>query len=138
MTQISVKGINIVKNNLNKINKNSQIGFYKGIVQAGLYLQRESQKITPVDTGALVNSAFTDAVGNGFLTKVTVGYRGVYYAPFVHEHIEYRHKPGKQAKFLEQPAREKRPQMLKIIADQVGYSLPIGISKVGLVYGSKK
>lgn len=31
----------------------------QALLKAGLYLQRESQKIVPIDTGALKNSAFT-------------------------------------------------------------------------------
>lgn len=34
-------------------------GMAQGLMLAGLRLQRESQKLVPVDTGALKNSAFT-------------------------------------------------------------------------------
>lgn len=37
-----------------------------------------------------------------------VGYAGVGYALYVHENLEARHKPGKQAKYLEGPARRLR------------------------------
>ncbi len=31
----------------------------EALLKSGLFLQRESQKLVPVDTGALKNSAFT-------------------------------------------------------------------------------
>lgn len=34
--------------------------FQQALVIGGLFLQRESQKLVPVDTGALKNSAFTE------------------------------------------------------------------------------
>ena len=37
--------------------------------------------------------------------NVVVGYAGVNYAIYVHENLEAAHSPGKQAKFLESPAR---------------------------------
>jgi|HubBroStandDraft_1064217.scaffolds.fasta_scaffold131066_2 hypothetical protein len=39
--------------------KNKEGALEKGLVVAGLRIQREAQKLTPVDTGALKNSAFT-------------------------------------------------------------------------------
>lgn len=36
--------------------------FVKGLLAGGLYLQRKSQKVVPVDTGALKASAFTRVV----------------------------------------------------------------------------
>ena len=39
--------------------KNKEGALEKGLVVAGLRIQREAQKLAPVDTGALKNSAFT-------------------------------------------------------------------------------
>ena len=88
--------------------------------RAGLFLQRESQKIVPVDTSNLKNSAGTRAFGEGWNTDVIVFYTASY-AVWVHE-IETRngkrvkHKPGKSAKFLEKPMRENRDKILRIIS----------------------
>lgn len=49
------------------------------------------------------------------LTRVQVGY-GASYALFVHENMEMPHTNG-QAKFLETPAREMRPQMAAIVQE---------------------
>lgn len=92
-------------------------GVEKGIKKAALLLQRESQKVVPVDTGNLKNSAFTRITGTGFQTKATVGYTAEY-AIFVHERTELRHKPGKIAKFLEKPARDNLKRMTQIIEEE--------------------
>lgn len=101
-----------------------------GLTIAGLFLQRESQLLVPVDFGILKASAFTRRTGANFATVVNVGYTA-YYAMYVHENVEMKGKglprkaPSKgnywdpagrgQAKFLEEPARRLRPQMFAII-----------------------
>lgn len=112
-----VTGMGKVLSNLKRFNGNFGTAFERGLKKAGLFLQRESQKIVPVDTSALKNSAFTRAEGKGFKTDVTVGYTQEY-AVFVHENMDARHKPGKQAKFLEQPMNDKKDEMLGIIKDE--------------------
>lgn len=106
-------------------------GVESGLKKAGLLLQATSQKMVPVDTGNLKASAFTRATGKGFETVVRVGYTA-FYALFVHEMVQMKLKgkprPGgrglfwdpqgqAQAKFLERPARELRPRMLKLIKE---------------------
>jgi len=109
-----VTGVESVIKNFNKFNKRYQTRFKMGMVLAGLFLQRKSQKIVPIDLGPLKESAFTRAFGHGFDTDVIVGYT-MAYAIYVHEDLEARHAPGKEAKFLEKPARENRLQILEII-----------------------
>lgn len=46
--------------------------------------------------------------------SVIVGYTANY-ALQVHENIEARHASGKQAKYLEQPARENRRELARIV-----------------------
>lgn len=50
--------------------------------------------------------------------KYTVGYSAPY-AIYVHERTDLRHEPGKQAKFLEQPARTEKGRMAAIVAQTV-------------------
>jgi len=88
--------------------------FAANLLKAGLFLQRESMKIVPVDTGALRASANTRAEGSGFDRVVIVSY-GTTYGLWVHEDKEARHAPGKRAKFLEYPFREKRQRLIRII-----------------------
>ena len=46
---------------------------------------------------------------------VITGYEGVQYGIYVHENLEAAHAPGKQAKFLEQPARQFRGAIKDVI-----------------------
>jgi hypothetical protein len=50
-------------------------------------------------------------------TVAWVGYTAAY-AIYVHERLELTHKPGKQAKFLEQPFRENRQRIIDIIKEE--------------------
>lgn len=84
------------------------------LLKGGLFLQRESQKIVPIETGTLRQSANTRLEGHGLDVAAIVSY-GTDYAIYVHENLEARHKPGRQAKFLETPLREKRDRIRDII-----------------------
>lgn len=115
-----------------------QAGYVTGLKLAGLFLQRESQKLVPVDTGNLKASAFTRASGIGFKAKVTVGYTAAY-AIYVHENQEMKLKGqprpndgvgGKRSRywdpqgraqndFLAQPARTRAVEMRAIIAKSI-------------------
>ena len=94
-----------VKDALFKKAAGHAVGFHIGLTKAGLWLQAQSQKVVPVDTSALKNSARTRVEGTGFDTQVSVEY-STHYAIFVHEDLTARHAPGKQAKYLEEPARQ--------------------------------
>lgn len=48
--------------------------------------------------------------------SAVVGYTANY-ALYVHEDLNARHAPGKQAKYLEQPYRELKPEIPKIIRE---------------------
>lgn len=50
--------------------------------------------------------------------SVIVGYTAAY-AVYVHEDLTAKHKPGKQAKFLEGPARWLRNELQRIIAENL-------------------
>lgn len=116
--------------------------FQRGLIKAGLRLQRESQNLCPVDTGALKSSAYTRLVRavpppqTGFwnsvkrmvkkfagkespapMAEVEVGYT-MSYAIYVHEDPNAHHPVG-QYKFLEQPARQLRPQLLQDVINEV-------------------
>jgi len=103
-----------------------------GVIEAGLLLQRESQRLVPIETGALKASAYTRTDGKGFAAKVSVGFSAPY-AMAVHESVGmvlkgmprpsgigkyWDPQPPAQAKFLEEPSRRLRPEMLRIIRDR--------------------
>jgi len=88
----------------------------KRLKKAGLFIQRESQKIVPVEFGVLKNSARTVNIGGkGFDVDIVVHYgAGANYAVYVHENLEAKHKPGKRAKYLEAVVREQKTEIFKI------------------------
>lgn len=141
---VRITGVRKIRVNLKTYMVDQGRVFSIGLRRAGIFLQHKSQKITPVLTGTLRNTAFTRRFGSGYRTDVVVGYTAKY-AAFVHEDLDkahgrqfnelhaseiasahtpsqkrYFHTRGEnqQAKFLEKPAREKRPEMLAIIASE--------------------
>ena len=66
--------------------------------KAGLLLQRESQKIVPVDKSNLRGSAFTRSYGIGIKTHVTIGYTANY-AAYVHEDLTKAHGEDYNTKY---------------------------------------
>ncbi len=109
-----VKGGNKVRANLDKYLQaelKKQIGRMRKSV---LLVRRESQKIVPVDTSNLKNSAFTNVSFSEAKIEGTVGYYAAY-APFVHERLDLTHKSGKSAKFLEKPLKASMGKIIQIL-----------------------
>ncbi len=124
---LQLKGLKKVTGNFSKARKGAAAGVEIGLKKAGLFLQAQSQKLVPVDTGNLRNTAFTRSEGSGVDTEVHVGYTAEY-AVYVHEDLFASHmkkdKEGQdvqigQAKFLEQPMREHRDDLIRIVRDEV-------------------
>lgn len=86
----------------------------RGLLKAALFILRKSQKIVPVDTGALKNSGRARLTGRGFTANAIIEYL-VAYAIYVHENLEAKHKAGKFAKFVEIPMRAHRQEIKDII-----------------------
>jgi hypothetical protein len=146
MALTNVTGLEKVLKNLDRANVKIGEAVARGLVKGGLVLQAASMDIVPVQLGNLKASCFTRNVGGkGFDTDVVVGYTAGY-AVYVHEDLTKTHgkefnalhaeeiaaaagtprgtaKGGmfprgenQQAKFLERPMREKRIEILKIVA----------------------
>ena len=111
-----VQGVDEVLKNMKLakalVGKNIEVG----LKRAGLFLQRQSQKVVPIDKNVLKPSADTRSKYKGVATVVSVVYT-TSYAIYVHERTELKHAPGKQAKFLEEPARTNQKRILEIIAE---------------------
>lgn len=102
---------------LDKLVENIEGRSAAGAFAAGLMVQAEAQRRTPVDTGNLRGSAFTrrvpeDLTPDGWAT-VEVGFSADY-AVFVHEDMEARHAVG-QAKFLESAVYDLRERIVEVI-----------------------
>jgi len=128
-----ITGVKEILENIKEHRERLGQGFSRGVRIAGLRLQRESQRLVPVNFGVLKASAFTRAEGEGLGTEVNVGYTAAY-AIYVHENVEMKLKgqprPGGkgrywdpqgrgQSKFLEEPARRLAPELKQIILDNM-------------------
>jgi hypothetical protein len=115
----TISGVNNILGNIKKYKNITARNTRNGLVKGGLFLQRESQMVVPVDLDILKPSADTRNVGGpGFTADVVVSYT-TEYAVYVHENLDARHKPGKRAKYLEGPAREKKNEIFQIVANEI-------------------
>ena len=82
-------------------------------VQLGLeHVLAESNKLVPLDEGTLERSGKV-TMGDG--ASGTISY-DTPYAVRQHEELSYKHLPGRQAKYLEQPLNTERDTVLAIVA----------------------
>lgn len=72
------------------------------------YFLDPSLELVPLDEGDLQNSGKVSIVGS----NVFVSY-DTHYAIDQHENLYYRHLPGRQAKYLEQPFRQNAEIFIK-------------------------
>jgi hypothetical protein len=106
-------GVDKVLRNLNMRVQKIKKGSRSGLWQVGLTVQRASMIKTPVDTGNLKGSAYTEPPimkPGAFL--VEVGYTAAY-APIVHE-VDRNYRSG-QWKFLQTALEETRSDVLTIL-----------------------
>lgn len=115
---IKIEGVELVEKGINKTRSQLEKGFERGMKEAGRLLLRESQKIVPVDTGALRASGRVRSEGKGVDIEVIVSY-STWYAIYVHEILWYYHKPPTQAKFLETPFRRLKSRLIDIIKKEI-------------------
>jgi hypothetical protein len=90
--------------------------------EEGQIMFRHSQRIVPVDTGTLRRSGqILPPVEEGGKIVLVMGYGGAAsaYALRQHEDLTYRHKEGKQAKYLEAPVRERANNLPRNILERV-------------------
>lgn len=114
MTFNRLVGTDIVLANLNREIRGIRGRTKKGVRTAALLVKRESQKLTPIDTGNLKGSAYTEVVGGDIKPGAIIGYTANY-APFVHE-INKNYIKG-QWKFLETAIKNNEFKIIKIIQD---------------------
>ena len=129
---MKVNGLPGLKRSWAAPRKRIAAGLDRGLLLGGLIIQRESQKQTPVDTGALRNSHRTtkESGSNGRNAKgqFTAGSKTpavvkvscqTAYAIYVHERLALRYAPGTNAKFLENAARSKRREVIQLIKQEM-------------------
>jgi hypothetical protein len=135
---VNVIGADEIKRNLKIAGVKLGLSVRQGLIRAGLFLQRKSQEIVPIDTSTLKNSAGTRADGYNWDTVVSVFYTATY-AVYVHERTKLKHKEGKSAKYLEKPARQHKAKILRLIAGEIDKSMDgVKLSPSGKVSGGGK
>lgn len=102
-----ILGVAEFKRDLRQAKNKHVAGLGRGLKKGGLFLQRKSQEIVPVDKGPLKASAFTRASGSGNRIQVIVGYTA-YYAVYVHENLEALHGAEYNAAYILGDSKTKR------------------------------
>ncbi len=131
-----LKGLNDVIGNIQEAVDSIEYGSSIGLADALLYVASESQQKAPVDTGDLRGSVLVEldgiktAEGNSgggisisgnipdTAVSGTVSFN-TSYAADQHEHTEYDHPKGGQAKYLESTLTQNKDRILRLIADGI-------------------
>jgi hypothetical protein len=116
MNEVKLEGFVELTKKLNKSISEVFDTVEDALLDCGNDLQQKAQDLTPVRTGALRASAFTEAE-SGSNPSVIVGFEEEY-AIYVHENLEANHDVG-QAKFLEQPLKENSDKYVGHVRDKV-------------------
>ena len=118
ITSVEIEGLDELNAKLRDIPKKSQKSVLDELTDCLLDLQGKAQALAPHDLGDLEGSADSGAqiVGNGVEGFVTFD---TPYATRQHEELEWKHEPGRQAKYLEDPLKENIDQYIKNIGDAI-------------------
>lgn len=116
-TGIEFEGLDVVLANLNKEILKTGVRSRAGMRKALLIVRRRSVQLTPIDTGNLRNSAFTEVEESQVFGRITgtIGYTAEY-APEVHE--TNKHYRRGQWKFLETALVESHDAILEAIREE--------------------
>lgn len=137
MTQASIKGFNLVKNNLAREVEKLKTKSMKGLITAAAFIRNDMEKtppLIPVDTGNLRASWFTSTFFRDGNPLLIMGFNANY-ALWVHENVDadftstriryrngkkkkYKPRPGAGAKFLEACLNRNHDEILRIIAGE--------------------
>lgn len=113
---VVISGIGMVLANLNR-----EIAGIKGRTRTGMHavaltIKGTALPLTPIETGNLRGSWYSDVKQQGDKIGVEVGYgEGASYAVFVHERTELHHASPTQSKFLEEALKRKAKAIFEII-----------------------
>lgn len=111
-----ITGQKQVQKNLKAAQKRWEKALAGAIYLEGNNIMGISKRLVPVDTGTLRASGYvTNPQQQGSKTVVEMGFGGGFsgkYAASVHERLDVNHPEGGQAKFLEQPVRERESQVV--------------------------
>lgn len=92
----------------------------RGLLLGAEHVLGESQRLVPLDEGTLQHTG-TASVDEQSLTAM-VSY-DTPYAVRQHEELDWRHAPGRQAKYLEQPLNAERATVFDLVAAEMRRAL---------------
>ena len=115
----AVTGINNVIRNLRNVGRRFKEGSHNGLERSGRLIKARAQDRTPVLTGTLKSSAYSQMESTKISNdqSVIIGFRTPY-AVYVHENLENFHKVG-EAKYLERPLIENTENVQNILAEEI-------------------
>lgn len=111
-----IRGIKEIKKAMQEHREQTAESIRRGLMKVGLFVQRESQLRTPVDTSNLRNGADTRFKKTTKGASVRVVYVAAY-AVFVHENMHARHPIGR-AKFLATAVTDNLPRIQTIFRNE--------------------
>jgi hypothetical protein len=121
---IELLGIDALKRlSSQQLTEVTEVALGQALNEEAQIMFRNSQRRVPVDTGTLRRSGMILPLlkrqGNWI---VVMGYGGAAsaYAMDQHERFDYKHKEGKSAKYLENPIRERLPNLEERLAYRIG------------------
>ena len=95
-------------------------GVKQGLSNWGEHVLAGAVEIVPIEEGDLSDSGIVQQTLDGKM--VAIGFGSGTAAPYAvpqHEHLEYRHDPGRSAKYLELPFMASKDDGMRIVADTV-------------------
>ena len=115
--------IDDVLRNFDKIVNGMEREAEKAVYEVGADLLKESNNLTPIDTGKLRQSGKIKMTKKGDNPTATVSYGDarVDYALEVHEINKNYKEPGTGWKYLETPLKEKSKKYIEYIRKRIGW-----------------
>ena len=108
-------------------------GWKKAVTTLANMVHAYSDQVIPVDTGYMRSTGRSEVRGDGFRAYALVGY-SAHYALFQHETLWWQHKPGQQAKFLEQAVNRVRYLAPRIIYNAIERKIDTGFRYTAPTY----
>jgi hypothetical protein len=123
---VDSKDIKLLTDALSRIPKHMPNLLEKAIYEEALVIFKESQRIVPIDTGALYSSGVVHMPkkeGNRTFVRVSYGGSAASYALYVHENLYAKHDAPTQAKYLETPLYRQIPVLIKNLATSINHMI---------------
>lgn len=91
----------------------------QGVHDAAIDIGSRASDRAPIESGDLRGNCNTDGIFTEDDTVIAEVKFTLPYAAAQHEHVEYRHPKGGEAKYLERAALEKADEVRAIVAEQL-------------------